>query len=434
MGLFDILRRWFGGQPDPTPRSVSVAGAHTSGREEPETVASARGPGGGVCLEPLRYRTSLSPTDRAIERVAEPPYRFAHLSVDGKGYLNLSTDADERWLDHFGLPHLRTPEDLADFLELPLGKLAWLTHRFDEGSRPPGVREGHYHYSWLPKKSGGHRLIEAPKSTLKGVQRIILNRILMQVPPHPAAHGFVRGRSIRTNAAPHVRQRVLLKFDLQNFYSSVRYSRVVAIFRSIGYSREVALWLARLTTSAIPASLSFPAGDPGALWTYYPRHLPQGAPTSPALATLSAFALDVRLSGLARVYDVRYSRYADDLTFSGSGRFGAALRDFIPLVTRIARDERFLINRSKRKVVRPNHRQVVTGVVVNARLNVARDEFDRLKATLFNCVQHGPASQNRDGRSDFAAHLAGRIGHVQHLNPARAARLRELFARIDWSR
>ncbi|MGE4001520.1 MAG: reverse transcriptase family protein [Planctomycetaceae bacterium] len=385
-------------------------------------------------LEPLRYGSSLSPTSPATERVADPPYRFAHLCVDGNGYLNLGTDADDRWLDHFGLPHLRTPENLAEFLELPLGKVAWLTHRFDEGSRPAGVREGHYHYHWLPKKSGGHRLIEAPKATLKEVQRMLLRRILAKIPTHPAAHGFVTGRSILTNAEPHVGQRVLLKFDLQNFYPSVRYSRVVAIFRSVGYSREVALWLARLTTSAIPASLSFPKGNPGALWTYYPRHLPQGAPTSPALANLSAFSLDVRLAGMARAYGVVYSRYADDLTFSGAGRFGAALREFIPLVTQIAKDERFLIHRSKRKVLRCSQRQSVTGVVVNTKLNVARDEYDRLKALLFNCVRYGPASQNQDEHPDFAAHLGGRIGHVQHLNPRRGAKLKELYARIDWSR
>ncbi|MCA9112286.1 MAG: RNA-directed DNA polymerase, partial [Planctomycetaceae bacterium] len=329
---------------------------------------------------------------------------------------------------------LRTPEELAGFLQLPVGKLAWLTHRFDEGSRPAGVREAHYHYHWVKKKTAGHRLIEAPKQTLRAVQQRILRDILDKVPPHPAAHGFVTGRSIRTNAEPHVGQRILLKFDLQNFYPSVRYSRVVSIFRSVGYSREVAIWLARLTTSAIPASLSFPKGDPSALWTYYPRHLPQGAATSPALANLSAFALDVRLAGLARKYDVRYTRYADDLTFSGSHRFGGALSEFIPLVVHIAKSERFVLHRQKRKVLRSSQRQSVAGVVVNQKANIARHEFDRLKAVLYNCVKHGPSTQNHDAHPDFAAHLAGRIGHVLHLNPARGAKLRELYNRIDWSR
>ncbi|MBX3440287.1 MAG: RNA-directed DNA polymerase, partial [Planctomycetaceae bacterium] len=175
-------------------------------------------------------------------------------------------------------------------------------------------------------------------------------------------------------------------------------------------------------------------GNPAALWTYYPRHLPQGAPTSPALANLSAHALDVRLQGLANAYAVRYTRYADDLTFSGTGRLGAALSEFIPLVTQIAQDERFLIHRAKRKVLRSGQRQSVTGVVVNRKLNVARDEYDRLKALLFNCVRHGPSSQNRDGHTDFAAYLAGRIGHVQYLNPQRGDRLRKLLAQIDWSK
>jgi retron-type reverse transcriptase len=167
---------------------------------------------------------------------------------------------------------------------------------------------------------------------------------------------------------------------------------------------------------------------------YYPRHLPQGAPTSPQLANLSAFSLDVRLSGLARKYDVRYTRYADDLTFSGSHRFAAALSEFITLVTEITRSERFLVNRRKRRVLRSSQRQVVTGVVVNAKTNVARDEFDRLKAVLHNCVKYGPSTQNHEAHPDFAAHLAGRIAHIRCLSPRRALKLKELFDCIEWTR
>ena len=387
-------------------------------------------------LQPLRYQSSLVKTPAESERVsaAGPPYRFARLSVDGSSFLDLCRDGDSRWLAHFGLPGPTQPEELASLLGIKLGKLAWLTHRFDEGGRPAREGESHYHYHWKSKRSGGHRLIESPKRTLKGVQTVILREILDRVPAHPAAHGFVRGRSIRSNAAPHVGKRVVLKMDLANFYASVRYSRVVAVFRSLGYSREVALWLGRLTTSAIPAGMTFPNGDALAVRTYYPRHLPQGAPTSPALANLSAYSLDVRLAGLARTYDVDYTRYADDLTFSGTGRFLPALSEFISLTQAIIRSERFRVHHTKRKILRNNQRQTVAGVVVNRGPNVSRDQFDQLKAILHNCVVHGPSSQNRNDHPDFAAHLAGRIAHVKHLNPARGAKLQTLWDRIDWSR
>jgi hypothetical protein len=164
-----------------------------------------------------------------------------------------------------------------------------------------------------------------------------------------------------------------------------------------------------------------------------PRHLPQGAPTSPALANLSAFGLDVRLAGLAQSWRLQYTRYADDLTFSGDARFIAALRDFIPLAEQVIRSEGFQSKRQKRRVVRANQRQVVAGVVVNARINVARSEYDVLKAILHNCVTHGPGSQNRQDHPRFEAHLRGRIAHVARLNPTRGQRLLAILERIKWS-
>jgi RNA-directed DNA polymerase len=422
MGLLGLLRRWlFGPAREP---------------ERPELAPPSTGPGRRrvVRLSPLRYQSSLIPTERERELVEslEPPYRFAHRDFNRKAFLDLSQDADLRWLDHYGLPHLRTPEELAEWLKLPIGKVAWLTYRFCENRRPQSAQEAHYHFRWVRKRSGGHRLIESPKGTLRQVQQRILREILDPVPAHPAAHGFVRGRSILTNAQPHVGKRVVLKFDLENFYPSVRQSRVVAIFRSLGYSREVAIWLARLTTSAAPGNLKLPLGESTSIWRYMPRHLPQGACTSPALANLSAFGLDTRLSGLAAQWHVDYTRYADDLTFSGDSRFVPALRDFIPLVQQIIRDEGFQVNRAKRRVLRTNQRQSVTGVVVNHKANLARSEYDALKAILYNCVRHGPTGQNRDGHPAFAAHLRGRIAHVMHLNPARGQKLLALFARIKW--
>ncbi len=278
------------------------------------------------------------------------------------------------------------------------------------------------------------RLIEAPKSRLKRVQQQILRDILDRVPPHPAAHGFVSGRSIRSNAGPHVGQRVLVKLDLENFYPSVSFNRVTAIFRSLGYSREAAIWLARLTTAVLPASLVRESSHGADLGPYIKRRLPQGAPTSPALANLSAFSLDLRLSGLARSFGAQYTRYADDLTFSGGEQFSRSLAVFLPLVGKIVRAERFILNKAKRKIIRNSQRQTVTGVVVNTRTNVSRRDFDALKATLTNCVRRGPSTQNHARHENFAAHLLGRVAHIAQLNPARGARLRELYALIDWNR
>jgi hypothetical protein len=226
----------------------------------------------------------------------------------------------------------------------------------------------------------------------------------------------------------------VVKFDLENFYPSVSFGRVVAIFRSLGYSREVAIWLARLTTAVVPDDALQP--DPGVpeVAPYRGRHLPQGAPTSPALANLSAFSLDLRLSGLARSFGAQYTRYADDLTFSGDQRFLKSLTVFLPLVRQVIRSEGFRLNVRKRKVLRSSQRQTVTGVVVNARPNVCRRDFDRVKAILTNCVRRGPSTQNHERHENFAAHLLGRIAHVSQLNPARGEKLRLLYAQIDWNR
>jgi RNA-directed DNA polymerase len=381
-------------------------------------------------------RRAPSPTWALNKTVRAPtvPYAFARLGVGTDRFLDLSQDGCDERLARHAFPVFRTPAELAAWLELRIGRLGWLVHRFSEDSRPQSEAEAHYHYRWVAKRTGGHRLIESPKRTLKQIQRRILREILDKVPPHDAAHGFSAGRSILTNARPHVKQAVLVKFDLANFYPSVTFARVTAIFRSLGYSREAAIWLARLTTSALPSNMPFLKQEPSAVLPYLRRHLPQGAPTSPALANLSAYSLDVRLAGLARSFGATYTRYADDLTFSGPLRFGTSLRDFIPLVSQIVRDERFRLNGSKRKVLRSTGKLVVTGVVVNEKLNVSRREFDRLKAILTNCARRGAVAQNRAGHPHFAAHLRGRIAQVTQLNPARGARLLAIYNQIDWNR
>jgi hypothetical protein len=251
------------------------------------------------------------------------------------------------------------------------------------------------------------------------------------VPPHDAAHAYRPGRSLLGFAAPHTGRRLVLRLDLCDFFPSVRAARVHALFRRLGYPRPVARLLTGLCTHAVPPD-AWPAGGPEPGRRFAVPHLPQGAPTSPALANVCAFRLDARLTALAAAAGAVYTRYADDLAFSGGRDFERAARRFQVQVLRVALEEGFDVNPRKSRFMRAALRQQLCGVVVNARPNVCRAAFDRLKALLHNCVRHGPASQNRAGRSDFRGHLLGRVQWVAQLNPGRGAKLRALFERIRW--
>lgn len=448
MGFFAWLFRWLGWSADPRdswddPTPNRSGGGRSSTRVA--TSSASRTRTSRSSGEPLP-RPRLSATRREktrhdarrshatfVEITGAAPYKYARFGSRTGSHLDLSQDGNDARLQQRGLPVFRTPEQLADWLGVPLKKVAWLVHRFSAG-RPASVDQAHYHFRWLKKKSGGWRLIESPKQTLKQAQVKILREILDLVPTHSAAHGFVQGRSILTNAKPHVGHATLVKLDLSNFYATVGFSRVVAIFRALGYSREAAIWLGLLTTSAIPGNMAFPARDPYSFAPYLRRHLPQGAPTSPALANLSAYRLDLRLAGLSKSYEATYTRYADDLAISGPKELAGGLRVLIPLVGQIIRSERFRESTAKRRILRAHQRQTIAGVVVNAKPNIARADFDRLKATLTNCVRLGPSTQNRDKAADFTSHLRGRIAHVQQLNRSRGEKLMLLFNQIDWRR
>lgn len=339
--------------------------------------------------------------------------------------------------DTWQLPQINSAAQLADWLALPLGQLDWFVDLRWLNSQPPPSKLSHYHSTWQTKRRSGARLIEAPKSRLVALQRRVLHEILDKIPPHDAAHGFVPGRSVVTSARPHVGQAVILRCDLRDFFPSIHFARVIGIYLTAGYPSQVAYRLAALSCRVTPELVfdNFPGTRSElqqARSLYRRPHLPQGAPTSPALANRCAFRLDCRLNGLAESAGAHFTHYADDLLFSGDESFSRALRRFVPQVIAIAIEEGFEINRHKSRVMRQGVRQIATGIVLNEKLNVPRDEFDQLKATLHNAVRFGPESQNRTNRADFRNHLAGRIVWIEQLNPARAQKLRRLFDRISW--
>jgi retron-type reverse transcriptase len=161
-------------------------------------------------------------------------------------------------------------------------------------------------------------------------------------------------------------------------------------------------------------------------------HLPQGAPTSPALANLFAYRIDCRLSGLAQSASAVYTRYADDLAFSGGENFERAITRFAPHAASILNQGGFIVHHRKTRVMKQGVRQYLAGLVVNEHANIVRAEFDRLKAILTNCVRHGSEAQNRGAHPAFRAHLEGRITFVEHINPQRGSKLRRIFGQIHW--
>ncbi|MCW2497839.1 MAG: hypothetical protein JWQ77_3763 [Jatrophihabitans sp.] len=320
---------------------------------------------------------------------------------------------------------------VAALLDVDRGELEWLADERGWSRRAP---EPLLHYRWqtIPK-AGGVRVVAAPKPRLKEAQRRLLRHVVSAIPLHDAAHGAVPKRSVRTALLPHAGSRVVLRMDLAAFYPSITAPRITGLLETVGVEPAVARVLSGLATTIAPLRfwqrLPLPADRVahrrlGELLRT--PHLPTGAPTSAALANAVSYRLDRRLAALADRSGARYTRYVDDLIFSGGPRL-ARQRWFAGAVEAIVLDEGFTVARHK-TAVRPAHtRQALLGAVVNERPALPRVERDRLRAIVHNCVVHGAASQGVD-----RARLLGRVSAAQALDPAWGAKLRDDFNRIAW--
>jgi retron-type reverse transcriptase len=298
----------------------------------------------------------------------------------------------------------------------------------------------HYARFSMPKKSGGERLISAPMPRLKKAQRWILDNLLRKVPVHDAAHGFRDGRSIVTNAAPHLRSAVLINLDLKDFFPSVDYRRVRGLFRSLGYADAFATVLALLCTEA--AVDAFDLDGERYFIASGPRLLPQGAPTSPALTNVLCSRLDRRLKRVAELSGFVYTRYADDLTFSAQGvspSDGAPRQapDVGPLLRRVhfvIKSEGFQVHPDKTRVLRSSRRQEVTGIVVNRQLSVDRETLRRFRALLFQIEKDGPVGKRWGDTQDVLAAAVGYANFVAMVTPdkGRPLRARALELQARW--
>src|SRR4051794_11043025 len=330
---------------------------------------------------------------------------------------------------------------VARLLDVDLGELAWFADvRGLERMAGAALR----HYRWhVVQRPHGVRLLAAPKPRLKEAQRRLLRHVLARVPVHDAAHGCVPGRSVRTAVAPHAGADGVLRMDLEGFFAGIAAGRGHGLLLGpAGLPEPVAHVVTGLVTTVVPAqvwrALPVPAGiearERHGRWgsRLAVPHLPQGAPTSPALANLVCYRLDRRLTGLAAAFGATYSRYVDDLTFSGDA--GLARGRFAELVTAIVADEGFRVNAAKTSTTSAARRQSVLGAVVNVRPTLPRRERDALRALLHNCATHGWAGQVRGhDPATFRDHVLGRVAWAASLDPVFGARLAVLAGRIDWS-
>ncbi len=218
----------------------------------------------------------------------------------------------------------------------------------------------------IPKRGGGSRRIESPDPFLLLIQRRIKRIIEATYCPLECVHGFVEGRSVVTNATPHVNKRYVIKFDINNFFPSISKDRFVELMQEKGLAtREFATLLSR--------------------YCFYKEKLPQGGATSPVISNIVFLNTDMLLLEMARELDLTYTRYSDDLTFSSNHyvRMGALTKRVSGLLS----DSGFVINRKKTRFLRKSDRQKVTGVITNEKLSVDRRYINNLRAIIHN-YQH----------------------------------------------
>jgi len=280
---------------------------------------------------------------------------------------------DEIFKNFFG-PGFSSLEGLCQLLKVDKKKLLNFLYK---------NKSNHYVSFSISKKNGTHRTIKAPKLVMKKLQRELLAHLDKFYSPKFSSHGFIAGRSIKTNALVHSGKRYVFNIDLKNFFESIHFGRVRNLFMSQPFNapHNVATVMAHICCSD--------------------GRLAQGAPTSPLISNMICRKLDAQLQALAKAEKCHFTRYADDITFS----FTSTLRHLPKDIVETAEDRRaipgrelekiiqangFMINHEKTRLQHQSQRQMVTGLVVNERPNVTRD-FIRLTSSMIHALKcHGP--------------------------------------------
>lgn len=302
-----------------------------------------------------------------------------------------------------GLPVIFDPGHLARLLGTDFTGLSALLWSIDSYG---------YHTVEIPKKAGGTRTLSIPSVELKYIQRWILDNLLSKIRVSEHATGFLPGKSILTNASAHIGAECVVNLDIEDFFPSVSDEAVYRIFRYYGYTREVSTVLTRFCT--------------------YQKALPQGSPASPCITNIVCLKLDKRLAGLARAYGAVYTRYADDITFSGK----RGLRSILPAAEKIIGEEGFRVNRGKTHASLRHQRQMVTGLLINdGAVKIPKEYKRRLRQEIYYCRKYGVSEhQLRAGevRAFYREHLYGKAYFVQMIEPELGKRFLSDLDSVEW--
>ena len=248
----------------------------------------------------------------------------------------------------------------------------------------------------IKKSNGKERAISEPLPDLMFVQHWILRNILEKCPVSKYAKAFVKKRTLKTNARFHLGQSVLVTLDVKDFFPSISFFDVFEIFKQMGYSEAVSRFLSNLCC--------------------YHNALPQGAPTSPYLSNLRMYLFDEEISSYISSHRIRYTRYADDMTFSGDFDPHKLIRD----VSEILYRHGFKLNKDKTRVARKNTRQEVTGIVVNEYMQIPRQKRKEIRQQVYYIRRFGLESHLnhiQETRGNYLNHLMGLINFSLFVNP-----------------
>lgn len=263
----------------------------------------------------------------------------------------------------------------------------------------------------IPKKRGGVRLIDIPSERLKYIQKWVLDNILSNYEVHECCYGFCKRKSIYDNALLHVNKNCVLNLDLKDFFPSIKQKDVFNIFYVKGYTKKISYYFAKLLTRN--------------------GILPQGSPASPMISNIVANRLDRRLFSLAKKYHADYSRYADDITFSGE----ANIKNMISIVTQIIEEEKFNVNERKTRYSYYFQKQEVTGLIVNKKVSIPKEYIKEINKEIYFCKKYGVTSHlkmTRNHRSFYKEHLYGKAYFINMIDKDLGKKILEQLDEIQW--